>query len=989
MSCECGCCSGMHAATPAPVANRPGLSQITHRPGEWATYFSTLQARLSSARFPELAALRSRAADDASIALCDAWAVAADVLSFYQDRIANEGYLRTATERRSLIELGRLTGYTLRPGVSASVYLSYELDPNAGRVTIPPGTRAQSVPGAGETMQTFETAEALAARAEWSRVTVRQSRPAWRSTEEAHAQYGVLKRGLTFAGTATQLKPNDALLVDYGGTPKPYRVAAVTVDDVAQTTHVRVRGWNDTAAALAQGGPPPRLGGRELVEGLNRALNRQPRDATRVPRSLAATLRPGGEIYSRILTNRTAALRDMLLPALSSFDAAGSQLRPIRVYALRTKAGVYGSAAPNLVLETIAGNTPTYKKLKPRYAWADLPEVRAAVGGGHVPAETKLSELPLDGVYEAIKPGYAAAPSWAIVDLPASDSDPTLSPFVFSLTANRTATMTVGAAISAKASVLKTNDAWCTLPLAALDTTDTAFTALLRLAQVHAQSELLPLARDPLIEPVEQLDEIELDGYYDSFAPGMWLIAAGDRDDIPDPKLKVPAAERAMIASVRHDVVRVPPDAGGFGGSPLPGDTLHTFVRLATPLTYSYRRATFALHGNVVRATHGETRRETLGGGDASQSFQRFTLKSPPLTYVSAPTTSGVASTLTVRVNRLRWHETADLPTSPPDARVYATSRDDAEATSVRFGDGVHGARLPSGPDNVTAVYRTGLGSAGNVRASQISLPTDKPLGVKGVTNPLRASGGAEPDTLGQARENAPLAVTALDRLVSVRDYEDFARTYAGIGKAAATTLRDGRRGVVHVTIAGIDDEPIDETSDLFLNLQASLRTYGDPHQPVRVQVRDALSLLVEARIAIEPDYEWADVQPRVRAALLDRFGFAAAQLAQPVILSKMLAVIEAVRGVDHVESLKVHTLDDRALVAGIDPVAPPDDDDGDGDGDEKHGSGIVTPVPAQVARPWIAVEGAAVVGMDAYKAAQIAYLSSDVPDTLILELVP
>ena len=252
---------------------------------------------------------------------------------------------------------------------------------------------------------------------------------------------------------------------------------------------------------------------------------------------------------------------------------------------------------------------------------------------------------------------------------------------------------------------------------------------------------------------------------------------------------------------------------------------MHTFVRLATPLAYSYRRATFALHGNVVRATHGETRRETLGGGDASQSFQRFTLKSPPLTYVSAPTTSGVASTLAVRVNRLRWHETADLPTSLPDARVYATSRDDAEATSVRFGDGVHGARLPSGPDNVTAVYRTGLGSAGNVRASQISLPTDKPLGVKGVTNPLRASGGAEPDTLGQARENAPLAVTALDRLVSVRDYEDFARTYAGIGKAAATTVRDGRRGIVHVTIAGIDDEPIDETSDLFLNLQASLRT--------------------------------------------------------------------------------------------------------------------------------------------------------------------
>ena len=82
MSCDCGCCSGVHVATPAPVANRPGLSQIAHRPGDWGTYFASMQAKLSSARFPELAALKTRATDDPSIALCDAWAVAAEVLSF-------------------------------------------------------------------------------------------------------------------------------------------------------------------------------------------------------------------------------------------------------------------------------------------------------------------------------------------------------------------------------------------------------------------------------------------------------------------------------------------------------------------------------------------------------------------------------------------------------------------------------------------------------------------------------------------------------------------------------------------------------------------------------------------------------------------------------------------------------------------------------------------------------------------------------------------
>lgn len=1015
MSCECGCCNGVHAATPAPVANRPGLSQIAHRPGDWATYIASLQAKLSSARFPELAALTTRAPDDASIALCDAWAVAAEVLSFYQDRIANEGYLRTATERRSVIELGRLTGYTLRPGVSASVYLSYELDANAGRLTIPPGTRAQSVPGAGEKMQTFETAEALDARAEWSRIAVRLSQPVWRSgTNDDDPRYGVAVRGITLAGTSTQLKANDALLIDYGDDrPKPYRIVAVTPDDATQTTHVRVRGWTAAETGAAKIAGTGMSGARALVDALHVPLRVQPRDATRATRDKKTALRPGGEVYSRVLSRQSPVLRDMLIPALRSFDAAGAALKPIKVYALRVKTGVFGSTAPNFVFDeppiigiNVVANaaasaqltgTPVLYSLNIARAWAGLAKIRDPGTADPLP----LSELPLDSVQESIKPaGNDAGPSWILVDPPVNTAIGSLPPVeagstvlqrVFKVARNDTVTMTVGGSLSAKTSRLATSSPWYALKKSAIGDTNAGVVALLRETQVYAQSELLQLARDPVADPVRQrvgTNELELDGYYDGIEPGMWMIAAGDRADIADPQVKVPAAERAMITAVRHDLARASwvglTDANGNDvhdtreQDALPGDTLHTFVKLETPLTYAYRRPTFALHGNVVRATHGETRRETLGGGDASQPFQRFTLKSPPLTYVSAPTTSGVASTLAVRINRLLWRETLDLPTSPPDARVYATSRDDAEATSVRFGDGVHGARLPSGPDNVTAVYRTGIGSAGNVRPSQISLPTDKPLGVKGVTNPIRASGGAEPDTLRQARENAPLAVTALDRLVSVKDYEDFARTYAGIGKAAATTLRAGRRAVVHVTIAGIDDEPIDETSDLFANLLASLRRYGDPHQPLALQVRRALTLVVTAKIAIEPDYEWADVQPRVRAALLERFGFAAAQLAQPVIVSRLLATIEAVRGVDHVDALTVDALDDDTLIDGIDPVSLA----------QASTKPVVGNVPSKNRRlPWIDVAGATVHGIDDFASAQIAYLPPDVPDTLILEL--
>src|SRR5262249_16846039 len=87
----CDCCEGPRALTPAATANRPGLSKLVYRVGTQATFFETMQARLSSTDYPALRALKTRERSDPAIALLDAWATVADVLTFYQERIANEG----------------------------------------------------------------------------------------------------------------------------------------------------------------------------------------------------------------------------------------------------------------------------------------------------------------------------------------------------------------------------------------------------------------------------------------------------------------------------------------------------------------------------------------------------------------------------------------------------------------------------------------------------------------------------------------------------------------------------------------------------------------------------------------------------------------------------------------------------------------------------------------------------------------------------------
>src|SRR5262245_50377873 len=137
-----------------------------------------MKAQLSSSEFPQLAGLSTRDSSDPSLALLDAWATVADVLTFYQERIANESYLRTATERRSILELARAIGYELRPGVAASTYLAFTLEDAAGapgHATLEVGTKVQSLPGPGEKPQTFETGEKLETRAEWNELRPKQT----------------------------------------------------------------------------------------------------------------------------------------------------------------------------------------------------------------------------------------------------------------------------------------------------------------------------------------------------------------------------------------------------------------------------------------------------------------------------------------------------------------------------------------------------------------------------------------------------------------------------------------------------------------------------------------------------------------------------------------------------------------------------------------------------------------------------------------------
>lgn len=297
---------------------------------------------------------------------------------------------------------------------------------------------------------------------------------------------------------------------------------------------------------------------------------------------------------------------------------------------------------------------------------------------------------------------------------------------------------------------------------------------------------------------------------------------------------------------------------------------------------------------------------------------------------------------------------------------------------TVQFGDGVNAARLPTGVENIRAEYRTGLGQRGNVASGQINQLLGAPLGVKKVINPLAARGGADPESRDLAQLHAPLAVTAMDRLVSVQDYEDFARTYAGIGKASASLLQ----GLVLVTIAGLDPDPLEQDNPLFSNLMQAFGIFGDPSQQFSLRNREASLLILSAKVKIKPRYEWDKVQPKIRAALLERFHYDRQELGMDLLLSDAIAAIQSIDGVlfvdvdkfDAVRQDEISNLAARLQANSLKrrPRVPVELARFTSDADE-----LAYPPPTE--------ENASLPRL---RAAQVCYLTPDIPDTLILEQI-
>lgn len=841
--------------TPAPVDNRPGLREIRTRTGTHSMFHDSMLRGLADANRPGLADLRTRAVGDPTLGMIDGWAAVCDTLTFYAERAAQEAYLGTATERASMRAHARMIGYELRPAKAATVLLAFVTEAGADGaepLAYDAGLQVRSVPRDGELPQIFETITPLSAREQWNALTPRLSHP---QVLEADTD------SLVLATTGPRLSRGDPVLFLRGTAPVSFTTDG-THGILRRVATVEDRPDGTRRISLAASPTVTPTYSFRLLEPF---LAWQP-TVTLSTTSLQTTVTASS--WSLASLSTTTALNRIGPVALSRAVMALPFIRinPITAARMAVAAGCFGNTA------IVKPSSPaTLDDLAAFASYTGTPPGAITATGSHVDDDTPSDKNHVHIYLEREFPEIVANTTVLLRDGLNEGWSPVHSAETLSVNAY---------GISAKVTRLEI-DACLTGPDCSVEATQFHT----RRTTVYGAAEALPLVDLDITGDVGAggeepgADTVELSVAALDLHPGKQVAISGMRADL----VGVDASEIRTIATTSLN--------NGF--------TVLTFTQ---PLAHRYLRETVTLNANIAEATHGETVREALGDGDATRSFASFALKSGPLTHVSAPTDSGIAPALEVRVDGVLWDRAEDFAGIGPEDRVYLLRMGEDGTARVIFGDGITGQRPSTGLDNIAAVYRKGAGTEGMLAAGQLSLLATKPVGLKGVHNPLPPAAGDDAEVLEDARQNAPLRVLTLGRVVSLRDHEDFARAFASIAKARADWAFDGFERPIFLTVAGPAGVPLPEDGTDMTNLRNRLAEAGEAGQRVTIRNFIEARFHIAARLWLDPAYPEDDVRAAADTALALAFGFEARALGQGASHAQIIAVLQAVPGVRGVD---------------------------------------------------------------------------------------
>ncbi len=283
--------------------------------------------------------------------------------------------------------------------------------------------------------------------------------------------------------------------------------------------------------------------------------------------------------------------------------------------------------------------------------------------------------------------------------------------------------------------------------------------------------------------------------------------------------------------------------------------------------------------GGTAPTTNAEVVRGEIVGRSDGTPAQRFALQRRPVVTSEAPLTL----TVLVGDDPQKWSEVPHFAQSGPDDRHF---RIDAYAGEVQFGPALrmvggslqrHGDVPPIGAVLRLESYRTGGGQSGNVARGQVRvLKTSIPY-VSRVENRTPAIGGAEAETLADAKARGPLLLRSRGRAVTAEDFEELARDVAPDAARVTCVPEAGAAAGVRVLVVPhvasdevgrIERADLDPPAQILERISNSLDERRLVGTRLLVQPPDYLWLTAVVRLSARPRFDAGEVRTEVLRAL-------------------------------------------------------------------------------------------------------------------------
>jgi predicted phage baseplate assembly protein len=337
--------------------------------------------------------------------------------------------------------------------------------------------------------------------------------------------------------------------------------------------------------------------------------------------------------------------------------------------------------------------------------------------------------------------------------------------------------------------------------------------------------------------------------------------------------------------------------------------------------------------GGTVRTVHAEVvENELLGTSDGSPA-QRFPVQRRPVLLVEGAPVVQVTTRAGDAEVVEEWTAVDTFAGSDAQSRHFRLDPVTGEiefGPSVREADGgvrQYGAVPPLGARLTLVSYRTGGGRRGNVARNQVVVLKSSVPYVSAVVNRAPAVGGADAESLTDAKIRGPMLLRTRGRAVTREDFEDLAREVAP--EAARVYCVGSADGAVRVlVIPHLPDNPLDRIErrelDPPLETLARIAAHLDERRMLGtrlvVEPPGYRQLTVVVSAFARPGYPPPDVRDEVLGALNRLFhplrggpdgtGW---PLGRAVQAQEVALVLAALPGIDMSRELAVQLFPDTA----------------------------------------------------------------------------